>query len=274
MTVSSASAIALRAPASGRLRADVVSVRALDPAQREAMWSVFARYYADVSRATFDADLDDKDDVIVLSDSGDRSLQGFSTLKLYEETVSGRRCLAIFSGDTIVDEAYWGQRALHRRFIRYVVMQKLKRPHLEVHWFLITKGYKTYLLLARNFPAYWPRHSARTPPHEAVLLDRLARKKFGPAWRPERGVLQFDECLGRLKEGVAPIEASLLSDPDVRFFTKQNPGHGRGDELCCLGKVDLTLWVSFTARLFKRAFTRTGERVRRVVSVAAASLGG
>ncbi len=262
------------ARASGRLRADVVAVRELAGAQRDAMWAVFSRYYAEVSRETFDADLDEKDDVILLSDSGDRSIQGFSTLKLYEETVSGRRCLAIFSGDTIVEEAYWGQRALHRRFIRYVVMHKVRRPHLEVHWFLITKGYKTYLLLARNFPAYWPRHSARTPPHEAVLLDRLARRKFGASWKPERGVLQFETCLGRLKEGVAPIDAALMSDPDVRFFTKQNPGHGRGDELCCLGRVDLELWTSFTLRLFRRMFSRTGERARRLWSVAAAALGG
>lgn len=271
---SSPHALAPRARPTGRLRADVVPVAALSPAQRDAMWSVFARYYADVSRETFERDLAEKDDVIVLSDSGDRSVQGFSTLKLYRETVGGRRCLAIFSGDTIVAEAYWGQRALHRRFIRYVVTQKLRHPTLDVHWFLITKGYKTYLLLARNFPAHWPRHSASTPPHEAELLDRLARRKFGAAYKPERGVLQFERCQGRLKEGVAPIEATLLDDPDVRFFVQKNPGHAKGDELCCLGRVDLTLWAAFTARLLSRAWSRTGDRARRLWAVASAALIG
>lgn len=274
MSALQAAAPATRARPSGKLRADVVAVTALGPAEREAMWRVFSRYYAEVSRPTFEADLDEKDDVILLSDSGDRSLQGFSTLKLFEETVSGRRCLAIFSGDTIVDEAYWGQRALHRRFIRYVVMHKLRRPHLEVHWFLITKGYKTYLLLARNFPSYWPRHSARTPPHEAVLLDRLARRKFGEAWKPERGVLEFAQAMGRLKEGVAPIDRALMQDPDVRYFAQRNPGHQRGDELCCLGRVDLELWAAFTWRLVRRTFARTGDRARRLWSLAAAALGG
>jgi len=267
-------ALAVRQEPSGRLRADVVSVAAIDDATKTAMWRVFARYYADVARDAFELDLSEKDDVILLSDSGDGSVQGFSTLKVFEETIDGRRCLAIFSGDTIVEEAYWGQRALHRRFIRYVVMKKVSNPHLSVYWFLITKGYKTYLLLARNFPGYWPRHDSATPPIEGALLDRLAVRKFGEAWRPSLGVLKFERCIGRLKEGVAPIEASLLDDPDVRFFASKNPGHARGDELCCLGRVDLGLWFAFTARLFERTFRRTGDRARRIWAVAAAALSG
>lgn len=239
---------------SGRLSAEVVKVASLAPSDVDAMWSVFARYYAEVSREVFERDLAEKDELILLRDAGDRSIRGFSTLKVFEETIDGRRHLAIFSGDTIVEQAYWGQRALHRRFIRYVVGKKLQNPRAAVYWFLITKGYKTYLLLARNFPDYYPRHDAPTPAAEAALLDRLSRRKFGDAWKPALGVLQFERCAGRLAEGVAPIDPSLLEDPDVRFFAQKNPGHAHGDELCCLGRVDLKLWASFTARLLRRVF--------------------
>lgn len=256
---------------SGRLLGEVASVDRLDPETREAMWHCFSRYYEEVERAAFEADLSEKQRVILLRDSGDGSLQGFSTLKIYDLVHQGRRCVAIFSGDTIVEAAYWGQKALHRTFLRFVISQKLSRPHLPLYWFLITKGYKTYLLLARNFPEYWPRHERPTPSWEASLIDHLAREKFGDAWRPERGVLEFPRCAGKLRDGVAPLDEALLAAPDARFFAEKNPGHAGGDELCCIGKVDLRLYFAFSWKQLRRFASLTGGVARRVWAGAIAS---
>jgi hypothetical protein len=217
------------------------------------MWGLFERYYDDVERGRFERDLAEKQDVILLRDRADGSLQGFSTLQVIDDRAGERRFVAVYSGDTVVAEGYWGQSALQVAFVRFVMKCKLRHPTVPVYWYLISKGYKTYLLLTRNFPAYHPRHDRETPPFEAAILDLLGRRKFGDAWKPERGILHFEERLGRLRAGIAPIDPALLSDPDVRFFDEKNPRHAEGDELCCLGRVDFGMGWFFARRVALRA---------------------
>jgi hypothetical protein len=255
----------------GRLSAEVVPVTALHPTAVDEMWRVFSKYYVDVSRETFERDLSKKNDVILLVDSGDRSLQGFSTLQVYERAIDGRPFIAVFSGDTILEEAYWGQTALQKAFVRYVVMVKLRHPLRPVYWYLISKGYKTYLLLSRNFENYYPRHERPTPPFERAILDLLSRHQFGDAYVPEKGILEFSTCMGRLKPGVAPIDTGLLERPDIRFFVTKNPGHAKGDELCCLGAVDLGLVTRFTSRLADKWAERVSRKMKRLWASAGAS---
>ena len=245
--------------ASGFLRGRVRRVDQLRPKTVEAMWSLFARHYDSVSREAFDRDLSHKQYVVICRDTGDRSVQGFSTLQILERKQAGSRYVAIFSGDTIIDSRYWGQTALQRAFLRFIAATKLKHPTVAVYWFLISKGYKTYLLLARNFADFWPRRDVAFPARERAILAELAREKYPEAWRPERGVLEFEDCPGRLRAEVAPVDAEALEDPDVRFFAKANPGHARGDELCCLGKIDASLCLS-AARKFVRRRIEQGRR--------------
>src|SRR5688500_15810726 len=193
-------------PRSGKLEARTVRVAALDGATRDAMWDLYARHYDGVDRDAFRRDLSGKRAVIVARDSGDGSLQGFSTLTWSQHRVQGRRFVAVFSGDTIVAPEYGGQRALQNRFGQAITRVKLAHPHLPVYWFLITKGYKTYLLLTRNFPEHWPRHDRETPAWERAALDALARERFGDAWRPSEGVILAQGDAARLKEGVAPLD--------------------------------------------------------------------
>lgn len=224
------------------------------------MWTLFEAYYADVGRETFERDLSNKDHVILLHDAADGSLQGFSTLRQLRLSVQGRPLLAVFSGDTIVDQRYWGQTALQRAFLRYVIGCKLRHPWLPVYWYLITKGYKTYLLLARNFPEHWPRYDRPTPPWQSEVLDRLARELFPDTWRPEAGVLAHAGQGGCLRAEVAPLSAELLQMPQVRFFAQRNPGHAQGDELCTLGRVGADLWVAYMGKLVRRGLSRWWRR--------------
>lgn len=253
---------------SGKLVGRVEPVSTLSALDRSAMWSLFQGYYADVTPELFERDLAQKQLLIVLRDSGDQTLKGFSTIEIYRREAGGRPFSALFSGDTIVDEAYWGQSALHRTFVRALLRLKLERPWVPVYWFLISKGYKTYLLLARNFPVHYPRHDRPTPPRVQAILDFLARDKFGAAYLPSQGILRFDEPHGRLKEGIAPIDANLMSLPDVRFFVQRNPGHSRGEELVCLGEANFSLPFYFAGRLLLKA---TRHTVRRLWAFATAS---
>jgi hypothetical protein len=250
----------------GRLVARVVPVRTLDAPTRERMWSLYARYYDGVTRDTFDRDLSGKRDAIVAYDAGDGSLQGFSTLTWDRHRHEGRAFLALFSGDTIVSPEYWGQRALQNAFGRYFTRVKLAHPFTPLYWFLISKGYKTYLLLSRNFPEHWPRHDAAVPAWERGALDLLARERFGDAWAPAEGVVRFERPEARLREDVAPVDDETAAAADVRFFLQANPGHARGDELACLGRIRATLWLSYLAKQVRRRAARRARRRRWAAS--------
>jgi hypothetical protein len=234
----------------------IVSRAALGTAERDRMWTLLETYYVDVDRTRFEADLAPKDHVILLLDRATRSVHGFSTLQVYARRVAGRRVGVLFSGDTIVDPAYWGQTALQRGWLEYAMRQKLQFLGCPFYWFLITKGYKTYLLLSRNFPEHWPRHDRPLAPFPAALLDTLAAEKFGAEYRAEQGIVRHGEPQGRLREAVAPIDAEHLAHPDIAFFVERNPGHASGDELCCLGRIDLGLASFYLTKLARRSARR------------------
>lgn len=239
------------------LQSRVVAVPDLLPETRQAMWRLFSQYYVEVSRDAFLKDLEAKHHVILIRERTGRMLQGFSTLQTYKREVMGRRFGVIFSGDTVVAREYWGQSRLQRAFLRYIVNYKLQNPFIPVYWFLISKGYKTYMLMSRNYPEYWPRHEKPTPPWEAAVIDQLATEKFGEAWKPERGVLEFERCPCRLKIGVAPINEELRERyPEVRFFEQKNPGHAKGDELCCIGLINPQLWIHYLGKLAKKKLAK------------------
>lgn len=248
----------------GQLHAVVAPIEEIHEDLRDAMWTVFDRVYADVERFRFEQDLAEKQHVILLLDKGDQSVQGFSTLCVYDRVVEGREVVVVYSGDTVIAPGYWGQRALHAAFVKYVAACMARHPFVPVYWFLISKGYKTYLLLGRNFPEYWPRRDTPTPPWPAAVMKTFASEKFGRHFVAERGVIEFDRPMGRLRDGMAPIEPEMLDDPDVKFFIEKNPRHEVGDELCCLGKLDFEQSIYSMRRLLRHKFQRSTVAGRKI----------
>ncbi len=256
--------------ATGKLVVKQVAVTKVSDELLVRMYRIFAKYYEDVHYSQFCADLKDKDHVFLGYDRNTGDLQGFSTIKVYEALIGRKKVNVLFSGDTIVEKAYWGQTALHKALFKYVVTLKLKFPFRSLYWFLISKGYKTYLALARNVPDHWPNYQQPTPEFEARLLDRLASDKYPDSWRPELGVLKFKSCMGRLREGVACVDNRVMALPEVQFFQSRNPDHMAGDELCCLGKINGRLVWFFSQKLARKSLGRFfGQRRAKVVEALA-----
>ena len=241
-----------------RLVAQIAPVRSLDRSTVDAAFELFESLYLGADRLRFERDLGDKHLIILLRDDIDGVLRGFSTVHVGDVTHRGRPARLVYSGDTVIHPAYWGQKRLQRAFSTILVRERLSHPTRPLLWFLISKGYKTYLLLVHHFPRSFPRVDRPADPDLRATLQRLAHSRFGHAYDPQTGVISFPIAHERVRDQVAPIDRPLMSDPHVAFFASRNPGYERGDELACLAHVRLVDPI----RIFVRSWWRA-RRVRR-----------
>lgn len=199
------------------------------------MFELLARYYDGVSYDQFKRDLEEKQFVIRMFEAGGR-IVGFSTIQLIHSQHKGRKIVTLFSGDTVIDKACWGQKTLQQAFVRFIIQLKLKKPWRRVYWFLITKGFKTYLLIRKNFQCH-PNYEGPTPQEKQSILTEVARLKYPKEYNEERGVIVFDECQGKVKEEFEDLSEEAQKNPDIAFFLEANPHYTEGEELCCLAEI-------------------------------------
>lgn len=232
------------------LQSRIVPLADITQAQRRAMYSIFARHYDCVSTDKFLSDLAEKDCVLLLRNaSGD--ICGFSTQRLLHASVGGVPIRAVFSGDTIIDRAHWGEQELGRCWCRYVSCLYGEEPDIPLYWFLVSKGYRTYLYLPIFFDIFYPNYQTPTPEFEQAVLDTLAMAKFPTHYRPKTGVIEFPQSQGQLKPHLAEIPARRLQNPHVQFFLHRNPGFAVGCELACLAEISPSNMKLFAGRILQ-----------------------
>ena len=237
-----------------QLQSRIVPVAEITEAEARAMYEILSRHYDCVSVERFLKDLAEKDCILMLRDRND-TIRGFSTQKLLRVSVGGKPIRAVFSGDTIVDRAYWGEQELGRCWCRYVSSLYTEEPDVPLYWFLISKGYRTYLYLPLFFETFYPNFQAPTPEFEQRVLDTLASAKFPLYYRPEKGIIEFPESQGQLKPHLAGIAARRLRHPHVQFFLSRNPGFAAGSELACLAEISPSNMKLFAGRILRQTQT-------------------
>jgi len=221
-----------------RLSSKVIPVREVNAALRERLFALMQRCYDCISRDRFESDLAEKDYLIVLSDAAGVT-RGFSTQKLFCGEWKGQSIQVLFSGDTVVEPAYWGSHELAKAWCQVAAMAMKAQPSRRLFWFLVSKGYRTYLYLPLFFKNYFPRHDIVEAPGLNELLITLAKERFGSAFDEKAGVLRFPESLGQLTPEFAQIPDARSDDPHVQYFLRKNPGFALGEELACLAEVSL-----------------------------------
>lgn len=239
---------------------------ALREEEVHGLFRLFTKTYENVTFERFAEDLREKEHVILLRDERDARapVHGFSTQTVLREDVAGRTVRAIFSGDTLIDPEFWGEQELVRGWCRYAGATLAAEPEIPLYWFLICKGFRTYLYLPVFFHDYLPRleeggavdaggavRAAAPDPFDQAVLDALARRKFERYYRPERGTLEFPDRRGNLSGEWAEIPAGRESDPRVRFFLERNPDFAAGTELCCLARVSRENMKGIAARMLR-----------------------
>jgi len=208
----------------------------LDIESIEAMFNIFSRYFTGIAKEKFLNDLYEKDWVLTLLDSK-KAIQGFTTIKLIETEIAGKRIRAIFSGNTILEKEYWGKSDIARSWMQFMLAEKGKYPETPLYWFLICSGYKTYKMLANYTNYFYPRWDRETPADIKEIIDNLAQKRFGSDYDPASGIIKFSNTGERLRGEYSIIAPILLIDPHIEFFARSNPGHNLGHELACLAEM-------------------------------------
>jgi len=235
---------------------------ALTPAQRDDIWALYTRYY-DYPRAQLEERVSSLPE-IALYRAGSGALVGMTGVDVYRVRHEGRSSTVMYTGLVVVDERFRRQNLPLALGVRLFLRAKLRRPHERVDWLFGALSYKSYALLSRNLGVFWPRRDQPTPADTAAYIDFLARRRFGDAWQPARGVVARPGAM-RLRPGTAPIDERRRADADVRFFETANAGHLDGELLVCLCPLTLENWA-FVARNFlrrRRDVRARGRSIRR-----------
>ena len=224
-------------------------VASLNDGIRVQMARIYLASYDGSNPAIFFGDLAAKDEVLLLY-AGDE-LIGFTTLRTFDYQWEGRTVRVVYSGDTVVERAHWGQQALAFAWISRMGAIKRERPDTPLFWLLLVKGHRTFRYLpvfGKSFYPHWSIDRSDLKP----LTDALAKGMFASDYNPATGVVEFAESRGHLKPHLALPTAGELDRDGVRFFLERNPGFQLGHELVCLCEVEEENMKPLTLRLFRK----------------------
>lgn len=241
---------------SHKLKARYVPISKVSVPMIRRMYEVYSGYYDNVGLELFCDDLSEKNGVLLVEDRASKRIVGFSTMKTLDLRAGNKTVKGIFSGDTIIEQEYWGSKALQVAFFLRLIREKLRHPFRPMFWLLISKGYKTYLLMANNFYNYYPNSASHCERLEG-LVDNYCDQLFKPYYCSNKRILDFGEGYTHLKSNVATISDEMRAQNDkIHFFEKRNPSWERGTELPCIGEVSYAL-------IFKYPFALLGKLRRK-----------
>lgn len=232
------------------MKGELVSRASLSASLREEMYAIMTAQFLGVTRQRFDADLLEKNWVILLRSEDGGVLRGFSTLHVYEERLGPDPIGVVYSGDTVVAPDAGMGSSLSKVWIGAVNTIRREMGLDRLFWLLLTSGYRTY----RFLPMYWrdfhPRFDAEMPAATRESLAQLAASRFGACFDERAGIVRFPQPQV-LAPGLRGVPAHRMSDPHIAFFARRNPAHEHGDELVCLTAL---AWSNLT---------KSGERMWR-----------
>ncbi len=202
------------------------------------MYSLMSEFYDNTDESVFHRDFFDKDYCLVLYNEEDKVV-GFTTQKVMELDIDGRKIHGIFSGDTIIHKDYWGDIELFRVWARFWF--EFAEKYEEFYWFLICKGYKTYRMLPLFWTEFYPNYRCETPAYEQKIIDAYATEIYPDEYNSDSGVIEYRGIKDKLKTGVADVGAHEMKNKDIAFFCKANPDYVKGNDIACLAKIDKTV---------------------------------
>lgn len=245
-----------------KVRAETIPLEKIQLKDLFEMYALFSQYYDNVDFDTFARDLSKKKFVILVREKTSGRLGGFSTIIELPLALGKQKAIGVFSGDTVMHKDHWGSSSLQFAFFTHVLNLLLRNPHKRVFWLLISKGYKTYLLLANNWDNYYPRVDKPSQPEYEAIVEAYCDQLWPGMYDRKAKTLNFGTNSQRLKGDVTPITDQMRRNfPKIAFFEKCNPNWADGMELPCLGEAKITNAFTY-ANKFARRFLRIRQKQR------------
>ena len=240
-----------------RLHSSLTNVKQLLPTERQLMFELMQQCYENIQWSKFEHDLDAKDYVILVYDPSDDRLVGFSTQVLLETFVDTCQIHALFSGDTVVQPAYWGDPALAHAWGQLALELIDQNPSRKLYWFLTSKGFRTYRYLPLFFRTYYPNIVSDTPLEVTTVINALGNLIGGQRYNETSQVIHSTPDKDFVRRSFSDPGARMTNDAHVRFFVERNPGFSQGDELCCIAPLSRE---NFTRAAFRVINAHTADR--------------
>lgn len=233
----------------------------IDTDRLKAMYSIYEQYYENTKFSIFADDFKNKSGAIVIFNSKTDEIVGFSTVAVQHFYLNGKDYTVLFSGDTVIMKEFWGARTLQSTMLKLMIKLRIRYPFNELYWLLISKGYKTYLLLANNYYAYYPNVMGDNE-HLSTVIEHYCENFFGEYYDREVGLLNFGDDYQPLKGEIAPItEEMKVKNPKINFFEEKNPTWTIGTELPCIGRLGWKDLARYPARFITKPTSKGRHEV-------------
>lgn len=230
---------------SKKLTGRLLSLAQISLSQKKEMFSLFQKHYENVTWELYLSDLQKKDYVILLEHYS--QICGFSTQQVFRFTLEDQPLRILFSGDTIIAPEYWGEQELVRSWCTFAGQVLAQQPEIPLYWYLLTKGYRTYLYLPLFFRTFYPCHREEIPLSLKKIRDFVSLKLYPNAYNAEKGLLEFEHSQGNLTGELASVPETKQKNAHVQFFLQANPHFAQGTELICLAEISIKNMRSFAA---------------------------
>lgn len=218
----------------------------------DQMYEIYSEYYANTRKSIFLEDFKKKHGAILILHPKRNEVVGFSTVAIHQFTLNNKNYTFLFSGDTVIQKEFWGCRTLQTTMMKLLIKLRFRFPFDELYWLLISKGYKTYLLLANNYFVYYPHHEGKHA-HLKPIVEHYCKTYFNEYFDHDSGLLNFGSDYQPLKADVAPITQQMRQDnPKISFFERENPTWVQGTELPCIGRLAWQDVLRFPLRMLTK----------------------
>ena len=214
------------------------------------MFTVMSANYDYITIEAFKKDLSNKDYAGILLDDN-LNIQGFTTFAINPKNYQHPEYNILFSGDTVISSDYVGSQELGKGWCKTVGSILAKFPEKKWMWYLMSKGYKTYLYLPFFFNKYYPAAKESEHENHQSIAHQCSTHFFGNEWNKKKGIVQFTNKIGQVKKEHAQ-KSFKKSNLYVDYFLERNPGFVNGDELVCIAELAIDNFKRFPKLLISR----------------------
>lgn len=230
-----------------RLRYDEMTPELID-----AIWALYGPHHT-INRTQFIARLQELDlnalFYLKLS-SGDEQLVGLAGIRQHTLHCEGRTINTIYLGQVYIAPHARRHQFIQRLVFTLFIETKRQAPFAPILFWVDALSYKPYLIMTNYLAEYYPHLERTPPPHIKALVAQLGEQYYGQAFDQQRWTIH--KAQNKLKDGVADIVESDLTNPYIRFYASQNPGHSRGHGLLITCPLSLKNALHFIFTLTKK----------------------